>query len=127
MKLNFPKYLEIAKCLIDSPQSPKKHFSFIVRKNVIESIGFNYIKKTHPMAAKFGYPYPLLHSEMDAILKFSGPVSELKKCSIVNVRLNRFGRILMSKPCKFCNKLLNFFEFRNIFFTTNNGIFEESL
>lgn len=121
--MKFSKYIEIARCLIDSPQSKKKHFSFIVRKNVIESIGFNYVKKTHPMAVKFGYEYPLIHSEMDAILKFNGHLDDLRKCTIINVRLNKFGKIMMSKPCKFCSKLITSFNFRNIYFTTDSGEF----
>lgn len=120
----FSKYIDLAQCLIDKPESDYKHFSFIIQKNRIRAIGWNSLR-THPLAFKMGYKYSFVHSELSAITRFEGPPKELKNCTMVNVRLGKEGNILYSRPCKHCLKLLNAFNMRNVFYTTKQGCFEE--
>jgi tRNA(Arg) A34 adenosine deaminase TadA len=95
-----------------------KHFSFIVRKHNVLSIGWNMARKTHTMAYRHGYPFPFIHSELAAIKNFQATPSELSRCILVNTRIIK-GRIALAKPCKHCRNLLDIFEFKKIFYTTD--------
>lgn len=97
-----------------------KHFSFILYRNRIVSLGWNQ-KKTHPLAHKYGYEYPYIHSELHSILNFNGSLADLESCELVNIRINRKGKALLSKPCKDCKRLLRSFVFKNVFYTDNEG------
>jgi deoxycytidylate deaminase len=120
----FEKYIELARNLIDYPEYPHRHFAFIIEKNKIRAIGWN-AKKTHPQALKFGYPWLYVHAELSAITRFEGNPRELAKCICVNVRLNKDGKILQSKPCKSCLRMLAAFRLKEIFYTDDNGVFQE--
>ena len=97
-----------------------KHFSFIVRKNNFLSIGWNMTRKTHTLAHRHGYPFPYIHSELAAIKNFQGSPTEFSRCVLVNTRLIK-GRIAFAKPCKHCLNLLDIFEFKDVYYTTDRG------
>ncbi len=122
MKLN--KYIEISRSLIDLPKSEKLHFSFIVRKNRILSIGFNNKNKSNPLTLKLGYRWYNTHSELSAVVRFKGFPDELRGCSLINVRLNKDGKVMYSRPCIDCLKLIANFGFKQVFFTGKNGEFD---
>ncbi len=111
--------------LIDNPQSDWKHFSFLVRKNNVLSTGWNYQFKTHPLAVKFGYKYPYIHSEISAITKFPQKVENLKKCVLVNVRIGNNNKPLLSRPCQYCQKLIKAFGIGKVYYSNEYGLFEE--
>lgn len=117
------KLIQLAHNLIDIPDGPNKHFSFIIRKSEILSIGWNSYSKTHPETVKWGYPWRYRHSEIHAIIKFSGRMEELKKCRLFNVRVNRLGEVGMSRPCKYCGPMLIEFGFREVLYTNSKGEF----
>lgn len=123
IKLN--DYIDIAKSLLDKPSSKNKHFSFIVKKNRIRSIGINNTKKTCPLSYKFNPLWPYVHSEMSAVSKFDGKLSELSNCILVNVRLDKQGKVMMSKPCKNCLRMIQIFDFKKVIYTGRMGQFEE--
>jgi len=103
------------KTCVENPLS-KKHCSIICRGNKIISVGINK-HKTHPLAAKYGYRYNELHSELDAFRK----TDERSKLTLINFRYNRYGQMRMSKPCVKCLPwCLEIFD--NIYYTTREGI-----
>ena len=120
-KLNLNKLIDLSFNLIDAPDGPCKHFTFIVRKNKILSIGWNSYSKTHPVSVKFGSAYKFRHSEVHAVSKFPGEPSELSRCKLYNTRVNRHGEVCMSRPCKYCLPMLVGLNFREVMFTNTNG------
>jgi hypothetical protein len=95
------------------------HFSYIVHKNNILSAQINREDLTHPRAINyFGYRQ---HSEFRAILRFPDSPSLLRKCELVNVRINRHGELAISHPCQHCLDFIEEFRFRNIFYTDEKG------
>lgn len=95
-----------------------EHFSFLVRKNNIESFGFNNRSKSHPLAIKFKYRYPTIHSELAAILNHS---DSFDKYYMVNIRIGRSGKLLMSKPCRACQRLLRYYNINEVLYSTDCG------
>lgn len=79
-----------------------RHFSFLIKKNHIVSIGFNQSWKTSPASKLFGHRFESLHSEVHCIGNLN-----TKGCTLVNVRLDRQNKIRNSKPCSFCQNMLN--------------------
>lgn len=120
-----PDYIDIARSLLDKPPSKNKHFSFIVKKNRIRSIGFNNTKKTSPLSYKYNPLWPYVHSEVSAVTKFDGKLSDLENCILINVRLDKQGKVMMSKPCKNCLQLVANFGFKKVFYTGRMGQFIE--
>ncbi len=120
----FAKYLDLALLLKDEPTLYHKHFSFIIKKNRLRAIGWNSLK-THPLAAKIGYEYHFVHSELSAITRFDGRPTELTNCVLINIRINKLGKILNSKPCVDCVRLIDTFGIKQVFYTNKLGIFEE--
>ena len=102
-----------------------RHFSFILDGNKIISVGQNDKDKTHTLAFKNGYKYSCIHSELDALVRAKIDVERFKKCTIVNVRLNRFNHVNLSRPCMNCQNLLKHYKFKKIYYTNENGRFEE--
>jgi tRNA(Arg) A34 adenosine deaminase TadA len=102
-----------------------RHVSFLVRRNKILSVGWNSKIKSHPLSHKFKYWNGSVHSELHAITRFRGSVSDISTCDLWNVRIDRIGDIRLSKPCIKCMKLLIAFKVRNIYYTNNLGEFEQ--
>lgn len=124
MPLKFDRYLDIAKALLHQNDSYNKHFSFIIQKNRIMSIGLNSLK-THPEAAARGFKYPHQHSELSAIIRYPERIRDLSKCILVNVRLNKDGVAMISCPCKNCKTMIKYFGFKQVFYTNKEGEFEQ--
>lgn len=120
--MNFGSLINKAIVLFELPQHNNyKHFSFIIKRNRIISLGWNLQKKTDTFAHKFKYKHPFIHSELMAIKNFPYPPTELYKCKMINIRLNNNKQLRLSKPCKNCQNLLNFFELKEIWYSHNNG------
>lgn len=100
----------------------RTHFSFIIKKNKIVSIGEEQRAKTHPLARDFGYKYPTIHSELDAYIKV--PKDKRDDLILVNTRVSPTGKLGMSRPCPYClGWVLD--AFNEIWFTNQNGILEK--
>ena len=135
MKLNidrFKRLEEISKSLLDFNSDKRcQHFSFILYKNRVISIGNN-SKKTHPSNLKnrktslrTGEDFSdqkHICSEFSAINKLKNMTNiDTKKCILVNLRYNRNGEIALSKPCMSCENLLKYFSFKRVIWTDNDG------
>lgn len=99
------------------------HASLICHKGKILSVGLNDQYKTHTKADK---EWPFIHSELQTILQFKRKTRiDLADCSLYNVRIGKSGRILLSRPCSECTKLILAAQFKNVYYTNNLGLFEE--
>ena len=122
---NFQKYLDLSFILRDKPNASNLHFSYIIKKNRILSIGWNNSKKTHSLAAKHGYYENHIHSELAAVVKFPHRYYDLAQCTLINIRIQKDGNPMMSRPCKNCLKLLTAFQFKKVWYTGKDGQFLE--
>ena len=128
--MNYKKLVEFSILNADSISHNFKHFSFIVLRNKVMAIGFNNPNKTHPLAYRFGHRFACVHSELNAIINLTNILREKKvkeemfrKCTMVNIRIDRNYRLRMSKPCKICEVMLEGFGIRNVVYSTNQGTF----
>lgn len=119
----FEKCIKIAYKLIELPDAHNKHFSFIVIRNKILSVGWNLSFTTHPIANKYGYRFSSIHSELKSLREFPYPPSVLSKCVLINIRIMSDGTIGMSRPCVKCQKLLRDFGISKIYYTNRDGKF----
>jgi hypothetical protein len=98
----------------------RTHFSFVLRKNKVLAVGQEHRGKTHPLALKYGYKYPTIHSELDAF-------RQLHKADIrdslvlVNTRISTTGVVGMSRPCKYCIGWVTEI-FDEIWYTNQEGV-----
>ena len=99
----------------------RKHFTFILLRNKILSVGWNHNRKTNPISVN--HRFSKIHSEIHALTKFRDNKAVLKKCSMVNIRLLCNGSLALSKPCEDCQKELNNYVFKCIWFTDTFGRF----
>ena len=122
---NYNYLIKKASFLRNIPQGRSCHISFILYKKTILSVGFNLPYKSHPLAKKFHFRFFSQHAELDAITNFNPNFSELKYCTMVNIRFRKDnGQIAMSKPCLQCQELLKKFGIVEIYYTTNSGTIE---
>lgn len=125
MNINFDKLIKRAFKNIEKPESNQKHFSFVMYGNKIISEGWNSSIRTHPLAFRYGYEYPFVHSELDAIAKLPYKVDFLRKCAMVNVRIGRRNNVLLSRPCRSCQKVIMAFNIGSCFYSNEYSNFEK--
>lgn len=106
---------------INIPKGKNKHFSFLLYKNRIVSVGYNNYYKFHPESRKLGYGPKSMHSELDALINFKGNKNNIRKCTLVNVRINRFFKLGISKPCGHCMHLIKQIGLNKVYFTDHSG------
>lgn len=104
----------VERSLLLFPHEKKKayHFSFMFERNKLVSCGVNSILS--PKALYFAkryslqkiLKYPSLHSEIACISNLWGRV-DVSKFTMINVRLSRNRDIMLSKPCKDCQTVID--------------------
>ena len=131
---SYKRLQEIAMSLIDWSEKKRcKHFSFILHKKRIVSIGTN-TQKTHPVhlknrkvSVRTGEDFSEQKhtcSEFNAIIKLKNLTNiDTKKCTLVNLRYDRNKKLALASPCMSCHNLLKFFRFKKIIWTDNSGNF----
>lgn len=119
------KLLGMAFDMIHVPRSQNKHFTFLLDKSKIVSVGWNDNWTTHTKAKKLGYFQNAMHSELSAILRYRGPKWKIPRLYVVNVRVNTHGKICESHPCESCMSLLGMYNLTRVWHTTSKGIFVE--
>lgn len=68
------------------------------------------------------FPFP--HAESHLISQLLDRYNSIDtNWKIVVLRINREGRILLSKPCKNCQKILDALELNSVFYSTNEDYF----
>lgn len=119
------KLIDKSYALRELPNCQQKHFSFIIKRNKIISLGWNNGYRTHPKSKIYKCRFSTIHSELAAIKNYGGPISDLIDYKLINVRIRRDGTIGLSKPCDSCMMMLAVFEFREVWYTNNLGEFVE--
>lgn len=114
----------IKKAVAEAELSTHQHRigAVIFNKKVIISSGRNYacrsVKHLHPRFTRW---QGSVHAEVDAIIKAR---RDLRNCSILVVRINNKGEFRLAYSCDFCMEYLKFTQFRNLYFSTNEGTIE---
>lgn len=128
----FQKLEDIASSLLENHNANRcRHFSFILHKGRIISIGLN-SNKTHPLNLRnrkisriTGEDYSSQKqtcSELSAILKLKRLTNiDTRKCTLINLRYDRNDKIAMAKPCSSCQSLLRYHNFKQVIWSTDNG------
>jgi hypothetical protein len=94
-----------------------KHFSFIIQRDTLIEWGTN--RSAPPM---IGYQsHQKFHSENQAYFRAKGLLRRNEPFETVNIRFNKSGKMLLSKPCKCCISFLKFLGCRAIWFSTDAG------
>jgi deoxycytidylate deaminase len=89
------------------------HFSFIWRRNKLLATGINGVSQS-PKCVKMGQTfnsqymqeYPYVHAEIDAISKLWGRIEITGSLAMVVIRLNKYGKLMESRPCQHCMPVL---------------------
>jgi hypothetical protein len=94
-----------------------KHYSYIIQNNEIIESGTNC--SGPPL---IGYEkWQKIHSESRAYFKARGLLDKNRHFDVVNIRFNKSGKMLLSKPCKCCISFLKFLGCHAIWFSTEAG------
>ena len=109
-----------------------QHFTFVYYKGRILTIGRNNIK-TNPLNLRNldfrlndSPPFKGTCSELHAAIKLKNKTNiDFGKISMINVRVDKNMKISNSKPCRFCHNLLAYLAPKNVFYSNDNGEFEE--
>lgn len=117
------------------PKIRQYHYAAAFSGNkMIEFAGndpINVNAKAYRMGEKFNIQtfkeHPYLHSESHLISKLLHRYNTIcSNWAIVVLRINREGRILLSKPCKKCQKILDALELKNVYYSIDGGKFVSS-
>ena len=138
MKKNLKKALKIANDLFPDHYDTNGnyrcyHFAFIFKRNKLISIGVNRPRKPDAKALYFGSKFNVhkfkkfnfLHAELDAIQRCWGKVHLNRSYCMVVIRLNKYGQLRNSKPCKNCQTILDAIGIHNVWWSTEKGINNE--
>lgn len=131
--MNFNKIIEISYALINKHSADLRcrHFSFILDRNRIISIGLNSLK-THPLNLKYKYVNKNnqsisnivgTHSELSAVIKLGQ--EDCSDFTLINTRINRNNRLDFSAPCSGCCDMIQQLNFKNVYFSNNEGKFQK--
>jgi deoxycytidylate deaminase len=131
--MNFNKIVEVTYALINKHNADLRcrHFSFIMDRNRIISIGMNSIK-THPKNLKYNYVNKNkeniseivgTHSELNAVIKLGE--EDCSKLTLINTRINRNNLLDNSAPCHGCSDMIHHLNFKNVYFSNVKGAFDK--
>lgn len=101
-------------------ENKNSHISFLIKSNIIEKIGVNK-RRTHPEISKHPYHegHVGIHAELDCILKVDK--EDLRDYKMLVLRIDRNGKLNMSKPCPGCLSLINQFNVGEVWYSDKNG------
>ena len=131
--MNFNKIIEVTYALINKHNADLRcrHFSFIMDRSKIISIGLNSLK-THPKNLKYNYVNKLnqnisdivgTHSELSAVIKLGK--EDCSGLTLVNTRINRNNELDFSAPCSGCCDMIKQLNFKNVYFSNAQGKFDK--
>lgn len=87
----------------------------IFKGSKIISSGHNYaLKSVKHLRPKFQKWPGSVHAEVDAIIRAR---TDLRRTSIVVVRVNNSNKFLLSKPCKWCMSYIEHVGLKNIYYS----------
>jgi deoxycytidylate deaminase len=107
------KAIEISK---ESPHRIKMGAAIFKGKRLI-SLGYNHpLKSAKHLHPRYQRWKGSIHAEVDAILKAK---TDLTRCSIIVVRVNRFGIFRTAKPCERCLSYIEAVGIKKVYYTSN--------
>lgn len=119
------RLLKISSELIHCIPFHSKHFSYLLYRNNILSVGYNH-PKTSTLAQKLGFYDKMkygTHAEIHAILNFPYGEDRLRRCKLINIRIGAKGDLRIAKPCPICTNALDKFQISDIIYTDSDGRF----
>lgn len=106
-------YLEMAAKIALNSNMSHKHGAIIVYKKKIISTGYNYF------SSHLCHDYSI-HAEVAAIMNIKSKKDILSECEMYVVRIARIDNVLKySKPCDNCKKVINKFNIKKTYYSTN--------
>ena len=104
----------------EASKSTHKHrvAAVVFKGNRIISSGHNAVR-ANKINPKYKVYNEALHAEQAALLNLDW--SKLRGYSILVVRVNGSGKLIMSKPCSVCEKLLRHIGIKNVYYSNENG------
>lgn len=100
------------------------HVAFLIKSSKIEKIGVNK-RRTHPEISNHPYHegHVGIHAELDCILKVDK--EDLSSYKMLVLRVDKKGKLSMSKPCPGCQSLLKQFNVSETWYSNKNGEIEK--
>jgi len=131
--MNFNKIIEVSYALINKHNADLRcrHFSFILDRNRIISIGMN-STKTHPLNLKYNYvnkdnksisDIVGTHAELNAVIRLGE--EDCSRLTLINTRINRNNMLDYSAPCSGCSDMIKQLNFKNVYFSNVQGKFDK--
>lgn len=118
-KLN--RLRDLAKLRLKDNPARCKHISFILRRNKVVCFCENNINKTCTFHHYCNFAWPYIHSEVGVIKKCPDDIN-LNQCRLVVIRVGgEDNELMMSKPCKKCEKVLKKMEFKEVIYSVEGG------
>lgn len=122
--------VELARALYPNPFDSRRcfHWSFLYLRNKLISVGENK-DKTHPKnrfnVRNFPPDTKATCSEFSALFKAKKTLNNIRwnRLVLVNVRIDRGGKIRNSAPCAACQNLLRYFNVVEVYHTTDKDEF----
>ncbi len=105
------------------------HFAVGLSKNRIIAVGVNHPEQPNPKALRFAQQlglsdklsYPFIHSEEDLVSKLIGMNKLSSSIKVVVLRINRFGKLCQSAPCRNCKTVLDSYGLNRVWYSTAEG------
>lgn len=106
------------------PTIRHKHVAIVFKKHKPVCTGVNR-RNTHTKMLQYGYntEYGTIHAELDAVIKMGNV--DYSNYTILVMRIRSSGLLGMAKPCKLCEKMLFSVGFKHVWYSTNEGVFEQ--
>lgn len=133
MEYKFHKSIELARADYDPNAKTRcQVFSYVWYGNRVVAMGRN-SHKTHPLnirnKLKFDDGQELIDrgtcSELSSFLRLKNRTNiPYKKITLVNIRIDKGGRICNSRPCVSCQSLLRYIGIKKVYYTNQDGKFE---
>ncbi len=122
----FKQATQVARNKLGNHTQDNAHFAFIVQNNNL--IGYGVNQDGEPLI-HWGYKKnkedptydPKIHAEIHAYRKNKGLLDKNKPFEIINIRLNKKGNLMSSKPCPCCSELLRDLGCKRFFYSYENG------
>jgi hypothetical protein len=106
------------------------HFAFLFKRNKLLAIGQNEQKIESHTALKFakkfknGSKYHYKHAEVDCFSKLWGRSYISKDMKMVVLRVNSLGELQQSKPCAYCQDVIDGLGITRVYYSNMQGEFE---
>ena len=95
------------------------HGCYIWDKGNLVSIAFNNSKGDSKANKHFPFASQGIHAEFKAILRAGD--RDFSNCELYVCRIGNHGKVALSKPCEFCNKIIAKLGFKSVFYSDDDG------